>query len=121
MSDNIKEAYNKKEIRTTKQNAKKLRFLGTKGDETYLRELHNDDARLAIKIHLNMVEWIQMNYGGKGECPLCGEEDSTEHIFSCDFASRGLSVSVKKGGQRIDKVLQLFKETEERRRENWKP
>ena len=98
---------------------KKLRFLGTKGDETYLRELHNDNARLAIKIRLNMVEWIQPNYGEKGECPLCGEEDSTEHIFSCDYVSRGSGVSVKdlENGQNMDQILQLFNKTEECRRE----
>ena len=117
VKEKIRESF-EKEIGIKKQNGKKLRFLGTKGDETYLTELNNDEARQALKIRLNMVEWVQRNYGGRGECPMCGEEDTTEHVFSCEYGNRRADVCVKdlENGQKMDKIVQLFKETEDCRR-----
>ena len=61
----------------------KMRFLHTKGIDTYLKEIHNEIARRALMIRLNMVEWVGGNYGVRRSCNLCGEEDITEHVFAC--------------------------------------
>ena len=107
------------ELETKKQQERKLRFLGKKGSETYLKEIHNDDARQAVKIRLNMVEWIERNYGRVGDCPLCGEEDSTEHVFACESGGNESGVSVKdlENGLKMDKIVKLFKNTEIVRKE----
>ena len=58
---------------------KKMRFLkSNKGIEKYLSSCK---AVEAMKIRLNMVTWIEDNVGAKGVCPLCAEEDTTEHVF----------------------------------------
>ena len=114
------------ELETKKQQERKLRFLGKKGSETYLKEIHNDDARQAVKIRLNMVEWIERNYGRVGDCPLCGEEDSTEHVFACESGGNESGVNVKdlENGLKMDKIVKLFKNTEivrkEKILETWK-
>ena len=36
-------------------------FLLKKGHQTYLKEIFNEDARMAMKIRLNVVEWIDDN------------------------------------------------------------
>ena len=102
------------ELENKKREGRKLRFLGTKGSETYLNEIHNDNARLAVKIRLNMVDWIETNYGVAGVCPLCGEEDSTEHVFWCEHGGSESGVTVKdlEDGQKMDKIVDLFKKTE---------
>ena len=66
-----------------------------------------------------MVDWIETNYGRSGVCPLCGEEDTTEHIFECEHGGRDSGVSVKdlEMGENMDKVVELFKVTETKRRE----
>ena len=97
----VREAFDA-ELENKKWEGRKLRFLGTKGSETYLNEIHNDNARLAVKIRLNMVDWIETNYGVAGVCPLCGEEDSTKRVFWCDLED----------GQKMDKIVDLFKKTE---------
>ena len=70
--------------KSKKQQERKLRQLEKKGSDTYIKESHNNDARLAMKIGLNMVEWIERNCGGVGVCPLCGEKDSMELVFACE-------------------------------------
>ena len=109
----VREAFDA-ELKNKKREGRKLRFLGTKGSETYLNEIHNDNARLAVKIRLNMVDWIETNYGVAGVCPLCGEEDSTEHVFSCEHGGSESGVTVKdlEDGQKMDKIVDLFKKTE---------
>ena len=114
----IKEAF-EAELEIKKQHGGKLRFLGKRGSDTYLKELHNDDARMAMKIRLNMIDWIEKNYGVEAVCPLCGEEDSTEHVFACEHGGNELGVSVKdlEDGQKMDKIVELFKKAETLRRE----
>ena len=114
----IKTAFEEQALKK-KDYGKKLRFLSKKGSDTYLKHLHNDDARLALKIRLNMVDWIETNYGRNGVCPLCGEEDTTEHVFECEHGGRDSGVSVKdmEMGENMDKVVELFKVTETKRRE----
>lgn len=107
------------ELETKKQQERKLRFLRKKGSETYLKEIHNDDARQAVKIRLNMIEWIERNYGRVGDCPLCGEEDSTEHVFASEAGGNESGVSVKdlENELKMDKIVELFKNTEIVRKE----
>ena len=107
------------EMTVKKQHGVKLRFLGNRGSDTYLKEVHNENARMAMKIRLNMVDWIQKNFGVEGVCPLCGEEDATEHVFACEYGGRGSGVSVKdlEDGIKMDKIIELFKKTETDRRE----
>ena len=101
-----------------KEQGKKLRFLSIKGSDTYLKNLHNEDARLAMKIRLNMVDWIESNYGRNGVCPLCGEEDSTEHVFGCNYGGgSGVSIIDLETGENMDKIIELFRVTETNRRE----
>ena len=73
-----------KELESNKKNSRKMRFLGRKGCETYLKNMYNEDARKAIIIRLSMVSWIDGNMGRVSLCPLCNEdEDTTEHVFRC--------------------------------------
>ena len=65
----------------------KMRFLHTNGINSYLKEVYNEQARIALKIRLNMIEWIGGNYGVTRPCNLCGEEDTTEHVFACKQVS----------------------------------
>ena len=102
-----------------KKQGKKLRFLIKKGSDTYLKDLHNDDARLAMTIRLNMVDWIESNYGRRGVCTMCGEEDSTEHVFWCIHGGIGSGATIKdlELGENMAKIVELFKLTESNRRE----
>jgi hypothetical protein len=108
-----------KKMEETKKNSKKMRFLQKKGNESYLKEVFNDDARTAMKIRLNMVEWIDGNFGGKDGCPLCEEkEDTTEHVFECRLSPKH-TVTVKdlEEGRSMMEVVELFRGNEEARKE----
>ena len=109
-----------KEAEEKKQQGKKLRFLKQKGAETYLSVLFNNDAFEAMKIRLNMTSWIESNFGRDSVCPLCGEIDSTEHVFACKHGGNDSGVNVKdlENGRRMKAVVELFKQTEEKRREH---
>ena len=48
----------KEEVKLRRTEEGKLRFLDTQAANSYLKDVFNDDARLALKIRLNMVEWI---------------------------------------------------------------
>ena len=65
-----------------------------------------------------MLSWL-LQMAVSGVCPLCGEKDSTEHVFSCENRGRGYGVCVKDldDGQKMDKIVNLFKNTETFRRE----
>ena len=117
-----KQLINKEAERMEKANIsqmKKLRFLGTeRGRHTYLTETHNDDARRAIRIRLNMETYIKTNFGMKGSCPLCGLTDSTEHIFTCtkfDDQNQHLTLNNLKNGTHMKEIIELFKRTEKQR------
>ena len=107
------------QARKKKESGKKLRFLSKKGVDTYLKNMCNDEARLALMIRLNMVDWIESNYGRCGVCPLCGDEDSTEHVFGCSYGGRESGVNVKdlENGEKMGAIVELFKVTEINRRE----
>ena len=108
-----------KKMEEKKKNSKKMRFLKKKGNHSYLKEVLNEDARTAMIIRLNMVEWIDGNFGGKDGCPLCEEkEDITEHMFEC-MLSMEHQVTVKdlEEGKSMMEVVGLFRRNEETRRE----
>ena len=62
---------------------KKMRFLKRKGMDNYLQEVFNQEARMAMMIRLNMIEWIDDNYGGIRTCTICGNDITTEHVLQC--------------------------------------
>jgi hypothetical protein len=101
-----------------RENSTKMRFLETKGCETYLKEVWNEDARMALKIRLNSIEWIDGNVGKQSPCPLCMREmDTTEHVFSCnEGGEKEVTVKDLENGEKMRKVVELFKRNEERRR-----
>ena len=109
-----------KEIESKKKESKKMRFLGKKGCDTYLKSIYNEHARKAMIIRLNMVSWIGENMGRVSLCPLCEEEkDTTEHVFSCSkMVDVNKTVTVKdlENGEKMMQVVELFDENEERRR-----
>ena len=115
------------EINERRTEEGKLRFLVTKGINSYLKQVFNDDARLALMIRLNMVNWIGGNYGVRRPCDLCGEEDTTEHVFACNGGeqndageeSKSVTVTVKdlENGQSMRRIIELFRRTEEKRKE----
>ena len=96
----------------------KLRFCKRRGIDSYLQDVHNETAKEAMKIRLNMVEWIPDNYGRKEGCPLCHEEDSTEHIFECTkIGNNEVSINNLEEGSEMKKIVELFKRTEKERRQ----
>ena len=68
-----------------------------------------------------MISWVEDNVGDKGTCPLCNEEDSTEHVFCCEAVENKQNVTVRdlERGEMMKEIVELFEETEERRREHW--
>ena len=107
-----------KEMEEKKKESKKMRFLKKSGVSTYLKEIHNEDARMAMKIRLNMVEWIDGNMGKETACPLCKQEaDTTEHVFVCeDMGNETVSVGDMEDGEKMMEVVELFRRNEEHRR-----
>ena len=108
----------KMEMKEKIKESKKMRFLVRRGCDTYLKELFNENARLAIKIRLNMVEWIAGNMGEESLCPLCEKEcDTTEHVFACEkLENKVVTVKDLENGEKMMEVVNLFKRNEERRR-----
>ena len=84
-----------------------------------MKEVFNETAREAIKIRLNMVDWIAENIGEQRPCPLCQEEmDTTEHVFGCGAMGKN-SPTVKdlEEGKRMVEIVELFRGNELKRRE----
>ena len=95
----------------------KLRFLKTRARQTYLTNIYNNDARTALRIRLNVLTFVKTNFGMKGSCPLCGQSDSTEHVITCkDTDSGDLSTTDLEKGERMDEMVLLFNNTEEKRK-----
>ena len=94
----------------------KLRFLKTRARQTYLTNTYNDDARTALRLRLNMLTFVKTNFGMKGSCPLCGHNDSTEHVLLCGESECGeLNINDLEQGTNMDALVCLFNATEERR------
>ena len=118
MKEKIQVAY-KKMCEEKGKESKKMRFLQRRGVDTYINEVYNDDVRIAMKVRLNMVEWIDENYGQSSGCIMCGEADTTEHVFHCGGVRNEEKVTVKdlEKGERMKDIVKLFKRSEEKRRE----
>ena len=101
-----------------REESTKMRFLESKGWETYLKEESNEEARMALKIRLNCVEWIDGNVGKESPCPLCKEEmDTTEHVFACkEGGEKKVTVKDLEKGEKMGNVVELFRQNEEKRR-----
>ena len=106
-------------MKEKREGSRKMRFLEKKGSETYLLNTWNEDARMALKIRLNMIEWIGDNVGEEVSCPLCGEHDTTEHFFVCGGSVNETGVTVKdlEEGQRMKEIVELFAKNEQKRRQ----
>ena len=119
----VKEKINKSFLAQAKEEKQKknMRFLKSQGAGTYLNHVHNNQANMALRIRLNMISWVEDNVGVKGTCPLCNEEDSTEHVFCCEAVENKQNVTVRdlERGEMMKEIVELFEETEERRREHW--
>ena len=113
----IEEAF-VKEVVKRKAEGRKLRFLNVNGADTYLKNVFNDDARMAMKIRLNMIEWVDDNYGTNDFCYLCEQLNTTEHVFACKQIVKDINVSVKdlEQGQKMNEIVKLFKVTEDERK-----
>ena len=87
--------------------------------DTYLNEVFNDDARLALKIRLNMVEWVAGNFGEQERCPVCEVEvDTTEHVLRCGIAEeRQVTIKDLEEGKSMAEIVRVFRRTEEKRKE----
>ena len=118
VKEKIKLAVEKK-MEEKKQQSKKMRFLAKKGNDTYLNEVFNDDARLALKIRLNMVEWVASNFGEQERCPVCEVEvDTTEHVLRCGIAEeRQVTIKDLEEGKSMAEIVRVFRRTEEKRKE----
>lgn len=46
----------KMKLEMKRNESKKMRFLQTEGQETYLKEVFKEEARMAMKIRLNTIE-----------------------------------------------------------------
>ena len=96
----------------------KLRFLKKKGIATFLDSIYNDDARMAMKIRLNVLDSISRNFGRNRNCELCGDNDnSTEHVFLCNgLDHHDLDISDLYEGNRMDEVIALFRDMEKKKK-----
>ena len=96
-----------------------MRFLKKSGSDTYLKNLFNEDARTALNIRLNMIDWISDNYGRQENCPLCGLEDNTEHVLNCSSVNSGGEITITnlESGDRMKEIVEHFNDTEMRRRD----
>ena len=108
-----------RDLEAKKGEFKKLRLLKTKGNNTYLLNTFNDEARTAMKIRLNMVEWIDGNIGMDSCCTLCGNGgDTTEHVFACAAVDNPGNVTVfdLENGVKMKEIVELFNRNEAARR-----
>ena len=95
----------------------KLRFLGeVKACNSYMQTVHNEDYTTAMKIRLNMMDMVTKNFGGRDNCILCGEADSTEHIMECNGVEGEIGMAALRTGEGMDKVVKRFVEVEKERR-----
>ena len=98
---------------------KKLRFLKVQGVDSYIQEERQIDVRRAMKIRLNMEEYIADNYGKKQDCTLCNNTDNTEHVFICKKLPNHNNVSTDdmEKGEKMEEIVELFEIMEGKRRE----
>ena len=74
------------------------------GPRVYLTEQYKENARTIFEIRSQMLK-IKGNFGGKGNCALCGSVEDTEHIFICPGSEGKLNKSMyKKVTEEIDET-----------------
>ena len=107
------------EFKCKQTEMKKLRFLQSKGMDTYMKYTFNDDARFAMMIRLNVLDIIPGNFGRRLDCELCGNADnSTEHVFLCsNLRHHDLDTNNLCQGDRMREIVELFGEMESKKRE----
>ena len=113
----IQEAF-KKEFDEKKKGMKKLRFLNSQATNTYLHQLTNQKARMAIIIRLNMLECITHNFGVRKSCSLCGNvDDTTEHVFECPSRNnKDLALTDLHNGVRMGDIVEMLSDIEAQKR-----
>ena len=62
---------------------------------------------------VNMVDWIGSNFGKEDRCPVCGEEDTTEHVFECGTTTETVTLKNLEEGRAMADIVRHFRETEE--------
>ena len=86
-----------KELEEKKKVMKKLRFTEGISKSQYIKELKTSDAIMIMKTRQNMLE-LKANFRGRygdERCDLCkSEEDSTEHLFSCEKIKKLLNKEI---------------------------
>ena len=117
MKKKIQEAF-QKQFEEKKKSMKKLRFLNSKATQTYLQQLTNQTARMALIIRLNMFESMTHNFGVRKNCSLCGNKnDTTEHAFDCPSRiNKHLVISDLQEGNKMDEIVELFLNIENQKR-----
>ena len=115
----VKEAFHR-EFEKKKKEMPKLRFLDKKANETYMKQLVNEKARLALIIRLNMFETFTHNFGNRKKCTLCGnEKDTTEHAFECPKRSnKEVTITDLKNGERMGEIVDMCLDIENQRRDH---
>ena len=85
-----------KTLREQIENMKKLRFVASFKDRKYGKRLKTEDARLVMKVKLNILP-IYGNLGEKQKrCRLCStEREETEHIMNCVSEFRGRKIKIE--------------------------
>ena len=100
-----------KEIKTKK----KLRFVRSFEEKEYIRGHSFEDINLLLRVRLNMIK-AKGNYGDKGVCRFCREEEeTTEHLGVCDKINKEKvnAIEIKSGEyENSKKVLTRFREVE---------
>ena len=117
VKEKVRAAFDERKNR--EKTSTKLRFLQCTGLDTYITATSNVDVRKALKIRLNMSEFIGGNFGEKNSlCTLCNQPDSTEHVFQCCGVANEANVTVDdlRNGERMNEIVCLFDRTEEERR-----
>lgn len=108
----------KKKTEEAKRSSRKMRFI-KEGSGKYLSggEVFGEDAKMAMKIRLNMVTWISDNVGGDDVCPLCEKAaDTTEHVFECPSSLKEATITNLEEGKQMKKIVDLFRRNEDMRR-----
>ena len=101
-----------------KETMTKLRFLSSKATQTYMKELTNEEARMAMIIRLNMFETFTHNFGNRKKCTLCGNEnDTTEHAFVCPKRkNKEVTIEDLMKGERMAEIVEMCLDLENQRR-----
>ena len=77
---------NEEEIRDEMKKGKKTKDLYECNKE-YMRKLNFNEARMIFLLKANMIE-TKANFKGQYlnniKCEICGEEETTQHLFECD-------------------------------------